>query len=117
MKKHHEHSGSFVEGFFEVFESVLGFLSNTISFVRVSAFALSHAGLVLAIWTLYDMVGGIVGKIVVLIIGNLLIIGLEGLIVGIQCMRLQFYEMFSRFFSGDGREFKPIRVGGKTGRQ
>ncbi len=117
LKKHHEHSGSFVEGFFEVFESVLGFLSNTISFVRVSAFALSHAGLVLAIWTLYDMVGGIVGKIVVLIIGNLLIIGLEGLIVGIQCMRLQFYEMFSRFFSGDGREFKPIRVGGKTGRQ
>ncbi|MBP7176453.1 MAG: V-type ATP synthase subunit I [Thermoclostridium sp.] len=117
LKKHHDHGGSFVEGFFEVFESVLGFLSNTVSFVRVSAFALSHAGLSLAIWTLYGMAGGVGGKIVVLIIGNLLIIGLEGLIVGIQCMRLQFYEMFSRFFSGDGREFKPIRVCGKTGRQ
>ncbi len=116
LLKHHEgEDGSFVEGFFEVFESVLGFLSNTISFVRVSAFALSHAGLALAVWTLYDMVSG-AGKVVVLIIGNLLIIGLEGLIVGIQCMRLQYYEMFSRFFSGDGREFKPVRVCGKSGR-
>lgn len=116
LKHHHDGAdGSFVEGFFEVFESVLGFLSNTISFVRVSAFALSHAGLALAVWTLYDMVGG-AGKIVVFIIGNLLIIGLEGLIVGIQCMRLQYYEMFSRFFSGDGREFRPIRVCGKSGR-
>lgn len=116
LKQHHQgDGGSFVEGFFEVFESVLGFLSNTISFVRVSAFALSHAGLALAVWTLYDMVGG-AGKIVVLIIGNLLIIGLEGLIVGIQCMRLQYYEMFSRFFSGDGREFHPVRVCGKSGR-
>jgi V/A-type H+-transporting ATPase subunit I len=115
LKHHHDgNGGSFVEGFFEVFETVLGFLSNTISFVRVSAFALSHAGLALAIWTLYDMAAG-AGKIVVLIIGNLLIIGLEGLIVGIQCMRLQFYEMFSRFFSGDGREFKPVRVCGKAG--
>lgn len=117
LKHHHEGGGgSFVEGFFEVFEAVLGFLSNTISFVRVSAFALSHAGLALAVWTLYDMVSG-AGKVIVLIIGNLLIIGLEGLIVGIQCMRLQFYEMFSRFFSGDGREFRPIRVCGKGERR
>lgn len=117
LKHHHEGGGgSFVEGFFEVFEAVLGFLSNTISFVRVSAFALSHAGLALAVWTLYDMFGG-AGKVIVLIIGNLLIIGLEGLIVGIQCMRLQFYEMFSRFFSGDGREFRPIRVCGKGERR
>jgi V/A-type H+-transporting ATPase subunit I len=117
IKNHHQdNGGSFVESFFEVFEAVLGFLSNTISFVRVSAFALSHAGLALAVWTLNDMVSG-AGKIVVLIIGNLLIIGLEGLIVGIQCMRLQYYEMFSRFFSGDGREFRPVRVCGKSGQQ
>ena len=109
--RHSNNGGSFVEGFFEVFEAVLGFLSNTISFVRVSAFALSHAGLALAIWTLYGMVNG-AGKVVVLIVGNLLIIGLEGLIVGIQCLRLQYYEMFSRFFSGDGRRFHPNRVCG-----
>lgn len=101
--------GSLVESFFEVFEAVLGFLSNTVSFVRVGAFALSHAGLALAIWTLYGMVGRI-GGIVVLIIGNILIIGLEGLIVAIQGLRLEYYELFSRFFSGTGREFKTIRV-------
>lgn len=107
--KHGKAGGSFVESFFEVFEAVLGFLSNTVSFVRVGAFALSHAGLALAIWTLYDMVEG-TGGIVILIIGNILIIGLEGLIVAIQGLRLQYYELFSRFFSGDGREFKSIRV-------
>lgn len=102
--------GGLVESFFEVFEAILGFLSNTISFVRVGAFALSHAGLALAIWTLYGMVGKI-GGVVVLIFGNVLIIGLEGLIVAIQGLRLQYYELFSRFFSGSGREFKTIRIG------
>lgn len=109
LLRHDKTGGSFVESFFEVFEAVLGFLSNTVSFVRVGAFALSHAGLALAIWTLYDMVEG-TGGIVILIIGNILIIGLEGLIVAIQGLRLQYYELFSRFFSGDGREFKTIRV-------
>jgi len=102
---------SFVESFFELFEALLGFLSNTISFVRVGAFALNHAGLSLAVWTLYNMNDSAGGKIIVLILGNLLIIGLEGLIVGIQCLRLQYYEMFSRFFSGDGREFVPQNIG------
>ena len=95
---------------FEVFEAVLWFLSNTISFVRYPL-RTKPCGLALAIWTLYGMVNG-AGKVVVLIVGNLLIIGLEGLIVGIQCLRLQYYEMFSRFFSGDGRRFHPNRVCG-----
>lgn len=107
--KHEKAGGSFAEAFFEVFEAVLGFLSNTVSFVRVGAFALSHAGLALAIWTLYDMAGK-AGGIIVLIFGNMLIIGLEGLIVAIQGLRLEYYELFSRFFSGNGREFKSIRI-------
>ena len=48
--------------------------------------------------------------------GNLLVIGLEGLIVGIQVLRLGFYEMFSRFYAGDGREFKPINSENKLGK-
>jgi V/A-type H+-transporting ATPase subunit I len=109
--KHGRQSGEagFAEAFFEVFETVLGFLSNTISFVRVGAFALSHAGLALAFRTLHEMMGGAAG-VIVMIIGNILIIGLEGLIVAIQCLRLQYFEMFSRFFSGDGYEFKPIHI-------
>jgi V/A-type H+-transporting ATPase subunit I len=104
----------FVEAFFEVFEAVLSFFTNTLSFIRVGAFALSHAGLSLAVWTLFDMVGGLAGGIITLIIGNLLILALEGLVVGIQGLRLEYYEMFSRFFNGEGREFKPMKI--NTGR-
>lgn len=99
----------FVEAFFELFETVLSFFSGTVSFARVGAFALNHAGLSLAVWTLYNMMQG-VGGIIVVIIGNLITIGLEGLIVGIQCMRLEFYEIFGRFYEGDGREFKSVTV-------
>ncbi|MCK5812253.1 MAG: V-type ATP synthase subunit I [Clostridiales bacterium] len=110
-KEEHKEKSSFVEAFFELFEAILGFLSNTISFVRIGAFALNHAGLSLAVWTLYNMTASAGGKVIVLILGNLLIIGLEGLIVGIQCLRLQYYEMFSRFFSGNGREFVSQDIG------
>jgi V/A-type H+-transporting ATPase subunit I len=99
----------FVEAGFDLFETLMSFFSGTISFARVGAFALNHAGLSLAVWTLYEMMHG-VGGIIVVIIGNLLTIGLEGLIVGIQCMRLEYYEMFGRFYTGEGKEFKPVTV-------
>lgn len=99
----------FVEAFFELFEAALSFLSGTASFARVGAFALNHAGLSLAVWTLYSMMQGF-GGVVVVIIGNIITIGLEGLIVGIQCMRLEYYEIFGRFYTGDGYEFKPVTV-------
>jgi len=105
----HEKGMYFVESFFEIFETVLNFFSGTLSFLRVGAFALNHAGLSLAVWTLARMMSG-VGSIIVAIIGNLLTIALEGLIVGIQCLRLEYYEMFGRFYSGEGHEFKPVRV-------
>jgi V/A-type H+-transporting ATPase subunit I len=98
-----------VESFFELFETLLSFFSGTVSFARVGAFALNHAGLSLAVWTLYHMMEGI-GGLFIVIIGNAITIGLEGLIVGIQCMRLEYYEIFGRFYIGEGREFKPVRV-------
>jgi len=99
----------FVEASFELFEAILSFFSGTVSFARVGAFALNHAGLSLAVWTLYHMMEG-VGGIIVVIIGNLLTIGLEGLIVAIQCMRLEYYELFGRFYNGDGRAFSPAHI-------
>ncbi len=101
----------FVEAFFELFETILSFLSNTLSFVRIGAFALSHAGLSLAVWSVYRLIEGTTGQIIALVIGNLLIIVLEGLVVGIQGLRLEYYELFSRFFKGNGREFKPTKIG------
>jgi V/A-type H+-transporting ATPase subunit I len=106
----------FVEAFFEVFEALLSFLSNTLSFIRIGAFALSHAGLSLAVWSVYNLIEGKIGGIVALVLGNILIIVLEGLVVGIQGMRLEYYELFSRFFKGEGREFKPTRIGPKSKR-
>ena len=95
----------------EIIEVISGYLSNTVSFVRVGAFALSHAVLNFTILTLTNMVGGpgSVGGIIVLIAGNALIIVLEGMIVAIQVIRLQYYEFFSKFFHETGKEFKPFR--------
>lgn len=100
----------FTEAGFELFETVLSFLSNTISFIRISAFAMNHAGFSLAVWTLYHMMDGPAGGIITLILGNLLIMVLEGLIVGIQCLRLEFYESFGRFYEGEGHPFKPLSI-------
>ena len=99
-----------ISGAVEIIEVISGYLSNTISFVRVGAFALSHAVLNFTILTLTNMVGGqgSVGGIFVLILGNALIVVLEGMIVAIQVIRLQYYEFFSKFFHETGREFKPF---------
>ena len=93
-------------------------ISNSISFLRVAAFALAHTVLSTIVFLLADMVGGAAGGIVfhvlVVLIGNSIIILLEGLIVTIQVVRLQYYEFFSKFFTEAGEEFKPftLRSGG-----
>lgn len=98
----------FVQTVFEMLDMLLSFVSNTISFIRLSAFALNHAGLFMAVFILSEMAKG-AGQVVVIIIGNILIIGLEGLIVGIQALRLEYYELFSRFFQGGGKPYRPLR--------
>ena len=105
--------GSYIaENFFELFEVLLAYASNTISFLRVGAFVLVHAGMMTMVFTLADMSGGI-AYILIVVIGNIIVMGMEGLLVGIQVMRLEFYEMFSRFFEGGGRPFKPVVVRGE----
>lgn len=111
-KRHIFPSGSkamfFVEAFVELFDVVLSYATNTISFVRVGAFALSHAGMMGVVLTLAHYESGH-PNIAVIILGNILVTGLEGLVVGIQVLRLEYYEMFSRFYKGTGREFKPFK--------
>ena len=97
-----------VEKIFEIIEMTLSFASNTISFLRLAAFAINHVGLCMAVYLLADMSSG-VGNIAIAIIGNIVVIALEGLIVGIQVLRLEYYELFSRFYEGNGREFKSIK--------
>ncbi|MCV2232375.1 V-type ATP synthase subunit I [Paracholeplasma manati] len=98
--------GFFIEAFFELFEIVLSYLTNSMSFLRVGGFVLSHAGMMLVVFTLMGMVGN--ASLLVMILGNIFVMVLEGMIVGIQVLRLQFYEMFSRYYSGNGIAFNPI---------
>ncbi|WP_099469790.1 V-type ATP synthase subunit I [Konateibacter massiliensis] len=95
-----------VQSIFELVEVLLSYMSNTISFVRIGAFALSHAGMMQVVMSLAGAENGSPNWIVV-VIGNLLVLAMEGLIVGIHVLRLEYYEIFSRFFSGSGREFIP----------
>ena len=103
----------FVEGFFELFEAMLAYLSNTVSFLRVGAFAISHAGMMMVVYFLSaDANGG--NNIVGLIFGNILITGLEAVLVCIQVMRLHFYEMFGRFYESGGVKFSPKTINYKA---
>ena len=95
-----------VQGFFELFEVLLSYFSNTLSFVRVGAFAVSHAAMMEVVLMLSGHEAGTVNWLVV-VLGNLIVCGMEGLIVGIQVLRLEYYELFSRFYRGTGRAFKP----------
>lgn len=97
----------FVQGFFELFEVLLSYFSNTLSFVRIGAFAVSHAAMMEVVLMLAGAESGS-PNIIVVILGNLFVCGMEGLIVGIQVLRLEYYEIFSRFYKGTGREFKPF---------
>jgi V/A-type H+-transporting ATPase subunit I len=95
-----------VTGFFELFETVTGYASNSLSFIRLGAFAVAHEGL-----------SGLVVSYsrgrwgwLVLLAGTALVVGFEGVIVGIQALRLEYYEFFGRFFQGRGRPFVPLSL-------
>mgnify|MGYP000999251812 FL=1 len=103
-------SDYYIESGFSIIETLLSMLSGTLSFIRVGAFALTHVGLFIAFQTIGRLIGSGIGDVVVLIIGNVVIICLEGLIVFIQGLRLEYYELFSRYYKGEGVEFSPIKI-------
>lgn len=94
----------YVESAFSLIEALISVFSGLVSFIRVGAFAINHVGLFMAFETMANMMGGS-GGVAMLILGNIVIIGLEGLIVFIQSLRLEYYEMFSKYYSGDGHLF------------
>lgn len=96
-----------VQAFFELFEVLLSYFSNTLSFVRIGAFAVSHAAMMEVVLMLAGAEAGNPNWIII-VFGNIFVCAMEGLIVGIQVLRLEYYELFSRFYKGNGREFKPF---------
>jgi V/A-type H+-transporting ATPase subunit I len=111
----------FFESFLEVMEIFTGYLSNTVSFIRVAAFSLAHIGLFIAVFSLAGMVKGAAGGPIyaglIIVLGNIGIIALEGLIVTIQAIRLEYYEFFGKFFFGGGEAYKPIGLTAQVGRE
>jgi len=93
----------------ELAESLLQLVVNTLSFIRVGAFALAHAGLSLAVISLADSTESVMIYGLVMVIGNALIIAIEGLVASIQTTRLVLFEFFNRFFTAGGRAFRPLR--------
>jgi V/A-type H+-transporting ATPase subunit I len=97
----------FITNFFELLEVVLSYFSNTISFVRIGVFIFVHAGMMMVVFSLAEMVPPLL-YIPVIVAGNIFVTVLEAMLVGIQVMRLEFCELFGRFFKGNGRKFEPI---------
>ena len=91
-----------------IFEILLAYLTNTVSFVRVGAFALSHAGMMHVVMSLSQGFSGNAENrnFVIFILGNAIVMSIEGLLIGIQSLRLGFYEIFSRFYEGGGQAFE-----------
>ena len=104
-----EHKGEFItENLFELFEILLSYITNTISFIRIGAFALVHAGMMMVVYSFVEMAGA--GGPIVLVFGNVFVMCMEAFVVCIQALRLEFYEMFGRFFDGDGKPFVPYKT-------
>ena len=94
------------QSIFELIDVLLTFVTNSMSYLRVGGFVLSHAGMMLVVMTLVEMTGK--AGVAVLIFGNIFVMVLEGLIVGIQTLRLEYYEMFSRYYDAGGVQFNAL---------
>jgi len=105
--------GAYVaQALFELFETVISFMSNSLSYVRMGAFAVAHGGLSAVVFILAGLLSPSqgFGYWLVVAFGSVVIVGFEGLIVAIQTMRLEYYEFFSKFFTGGGLPYRPLTL-------
>jgi V/A-type H+-transporting ATPase subunit I len=97
----------------ELFDSVLRVVTNTVSFARLAAFGLMHAALAAIVWDGAKALAHgplMLAAVVLFVAGNLVAFALEALVVGIQAVRLEYYELFSRILTSEGRVFHPWHV-------
>ena len=105
-----------MEWIVEMLEIFSGYLANTLSFMRVAGLGIAHVSLMMAFFEIAGMAGSPKGytvwSILILVLGNLLVIALEGLSAGIQSLRLNYYEFFSKYFRGNGKAYMPVSLRG-----
>ncbi len=100
----------YIENGFGAFETIISMLSNTVSFIRIGAFALNHVGLFMAFATIAAMMSNGAEAVFILVLGNIVVMCLEGMVVFIQGLRLEYYELFSKYYEGKGIEYIPVKV-------
>jgi V/A-type H+-transporting ATPase subunit I len=100
----------FMEWIVELLEAFGGYLANTLSFMRVAGLGIAHASLMIAFFDIAKMTGSPVFSLIIIVAGNMLVIALEGLSAGIQSLRLNYYEFFSKYFSGTGEAYAPVSL-------
>ncbi len=108
---------SVLEWVVDMLEIFSGFLSNTLSFMRVAGLGIAHVSLMVAVFKMNELVGGGIAGLIVILIGNALVIALEGLSAGIQALRLNYYEFFTKYFTGKGLSYNPVALHPHAGRQ
>jgi len=100
-----------VQAFIELVDTIIRLGSNIVSFARLAAFGLTHAALLMVVWNGTTALWGpgwrAGAAILLFLVGNLVTFALEALVAGIQALRLEYYELFSRIFQTEGRPFKP----------
>ena len=110
--------GAVMNWLLELLEVASGYLANTLSFMRVAGLGIAHVTLMTAFFEIASLAAGDGGygvvSILILVLGNALVIGLEGLSAGIQSLRLNYYEFFSKYFSGSGEVYRPISLAGRS---
>jgi V/A-type H+-transporting ATPase subunit I len=100
----------------ETFDLVVRLGANIVSFARLAAFGLTHAVIGWIVWTATTGLwgrgpAGAPAAVVVFLVGNAVAFALEALVAGVQALRLEYYELFSRVFRGEGRPFRPWHIG------
>ena len=100
-----------VQSLVETFDTAVRYVSNTVSFIRLAAFAIAHEGIGIMVFILAALVPAPAGAAII-VLGNIFVMGLEGLVVFIQALRLDYYEFFTKFFRADGTPFRPFRLPG-----
>ena len=101
---------NFLNSLLETFETILNYLTNTLSFLRVGGFAMSHAALMLVVVKFCEKCSGTIASPLIAVFGNAFVMALEGMVVSIQVLRLIYYEMFSRFYKSNGKKFEPAKI-------
>ncbi len=96
----------------ETFDAAVRYVSNTVSFIRLAAFAIAHVGIGIMVLILAGLVRVPGAGAAIIILGNAFVIALEGLVVFVQALRLDYYEFFTRFLQADGVPFRPFALPG-----